>query len=413
MYYASSSIYVKSTVFQFYRRIGYRVEITSNYQNIENNDDKNVTKENNIQTKFLNTTQIREIKNDYREMTTNNYTHVESSLIEMTTNSKTVNTTTTILLNTSKKSESNSTSLPNKSNNIITESNKLLNKTDSDLKTCPIIPPNLGTRVKISKKAFPIDKIEKFPYIRSLNLTKGGLGKPKTCKANYKVAIIIPYRDRLENLQLFLNHMHPFLSKQQLEYGIYIAEPVKNITFNRGLLMNIGYAEAVKDNNKWDCFILHDVDLLPEDERNIYSCPEIPRHMSSAVSTLGYKIPYDAIFGGVTGFTKEHFIKINGFSNMYFGWGGEDDDLRRRVIKSGLKVSRYPLEIGRYFMAKHKKDKPNPQRFKLLSNANKRIVEDGISNLKYEVKSIEKNALFTKILVYYNQTAIFKKNKKG
>ena len=36
-------------------------------------------------------------------------------------------------------------------------------------------------------------------------------------------------------------------------------------------------------------FLKKDVDLLPEDERNIYSCPETPRHMSSAVSSLKYK----------------------------------------------------------------------------------------------------------------------------
>ncbi len=47
---------------------------------------------------------------------------------------------------------------------------------------------------------------------------------------------------------------------------------------------------------------------------------------------------------------------------MYFGWGAEDDDLRNRVIKNGLKVTRYPLEVGRYYMANHKKDKPNPKR---------------------------------------------------
>jgi hypothetical protein len=28
---------------------------------------------------------------------------------------------------------------------------------------------------------------------------------------------------------------------------------------------------------------------LPEDERNLYTCADMPRHMSSAVSSLGYK----------------------------------------------------------------------------------------------------------------------------
>ncbi len=53
--------------------------------------------------------------------------------------------------------------------------------------------------------------------------------------------------------------------------------------------MNIGFLESLRlSASKWDCFIFHDVDLIPEDERNIYSCPELPRHMSSAVSTFDY-----------------------------------------------------------------------------------------------------------------------------
>jgi hypothetical protein len=45
--------------------------------------------------------------------------------------------------------------------------------------------------------------------------------------------------------------------------------------------------------------------------------------MSVAVNTLDYKLPYKEIFGGVSAIRRKHFKLINGFSNSYFGWGGE------------------------------------------------------------------------------------------
>ncbi len=51
-------------------------------------------------------------------------------------------------------------------------------------------------------------------------------------------------------------------ARQELSYGIYLIEPVANITFNRGMLMNIGFIESNKDSNeKWQCHSYHDVDL--------------------------------------------------------------------------------------------------------------------------------------------------------
>ncbi|KAF4530940.1 hypothetical protein B566_EDAN018971, partial [Ephemera danica] len=41
--------------------------------------------------------------------------------------------------------------------------------------------------------------------------------------------------------------------------------------------------------HNFDCFIFHDVDLLPEDARNLYTCPSQPRHMSVAVDELNYR----------------------------------------------------------------------------------------------------------------------------
>ena len=58
--------------------------------------------------------------------------------------------------------------------------------------------------------------------------------------------------------------------------------------FNRGMLMNVGFVEALKLYN-YDCFVFHDVDLLPEDDRNMYTCPEQPKHMSVAVDIFEYK----------------------------------------------------------------------------------------------------------------------------
>ena len=119
----------------------------------------------------------------------------------------------------------------------------------------------------------------------------GGKYSPKTCKSEQKIAIIIPYRDRLSNLKSFLTNMHPFLINQNLTYGIYLIEPLANLTFNRGLLMNIGFIESLKDsNNLWDCFFFHDVDMLPEDLRNYYKCDhDVPVHYAVAVAKYNYE----------------------------------------------------------------------------------------------------------------------------
>jgi hypothetical protein len=60
---------------------------------------------------------------------------------------------------------------------------------------------------------------------------------------------------------------------------------VEGSPFNRGMLMNIGFKEAQQQQEKFQCFIFHDVDLLPEHDGNPYTCPEDgkPRLMSYSI----------------------------------------------------------------------------------------------------------------------------------
>jgi hypothetical protein len=50
----------------------------------------------------------------------------------------------------------------------------------------------------------------------------GGSSAPENCMARQKVAIIVPYRDRKEHLDIFLYHLHPILQRQQLDYRIFV-----------------------------------------------------------------------------------------------------------------------------------------------------------------------------------------------
>lgn len=42
------------------------------------------------------------------------------------------------------------------------------------------------------------------------------------------------------------------------------------------------------------------------------------------------RLPYNYLVGGVFAISKDHLIQVNGYSNLYWGWGAEDDDMSHR-----------------------------------------------------------------------------------
>lgn len=57
-------------------------------------------------------------------------------------------------------------------------------------------------------------------------LQNGGRYQPPDCEARHRVALIIPFRDRDIHLKIFLNNIHSFLMRQQLDYGIFVIDLV-------------------------------------------------------------------------------------------------------------------------------------------------------------------------------------------
>ncbi|NWI67872.1 B4GT4 galactosyltransferase, partial [Todus mexicanus] len=262
---------------------------------------------------------------------------------------------------------------------------------------CPARSPYLrGATKLIFKASLTLEEVEK----ENPQVVKGRY-HPTECSTLQHVAILIPHRNREKHLLYLLEHLHPFLQRQQLDYGIYVIHQAGSTKFNRAKLMNVGYLEALKEAN-WDCFIFHDVDLLPENDYNIYMCDRQPKHLVAGRNNTGYRLRYQGYFGGVTALTRDQFSKVNGFSNSYWGWGGEDDDLRIRVEIQKMSVVRPPADVGRYTMIFQTRDQGNEEnieRLKLLRQVSKTWKTDGLNSIDYRLLSVEHNPLYINITV--------------
>lgn len=197
--------------------------------------------------------------------------------------------------------------------------------TEPSIDSCPVLP-NLSKRMQIVATTTNYSESD---YASSLNIKSGGHWQPDDCKYVHDVAVIIPYRNREEQLKAFLHHIHPFLQKQLLKYSIFIVEQTSEKPFNRGKLFNVGFIEATKIH-PYHCLIFHDVDLLPLVDSNIYACTAKPRHLSASIDSWRFNLKYENAFGGVSAMLTNQFLMCNGYSNSFYGWGGEDDDLMHR-----------------------------------------------------------------------------------
>ena len=219
------------------------------------------------------------------------------------------------------------------------------------------------------------------------------------------LVVIIPVRDRDKHLKLYLKKMIPIFKKQNINYKILIVEQTNNKKFNKGKINNVGFIEAKNNFPYYDSFLFNDVDNFPINEKVIdYRIqPKGFHHFFGNKKWLG----------GFYITTKKFFEDVNGYSNNFWGWGGEDKDLQHRCLAKKIKIIRDVFfERGnnnKIHDIDHKRDTSNWTKKKYYDNKNrgrkylinnKLIENDGISNCNYNIlKRVELEKNVEKILV--------------
>jgi beta-1,4-galactosyltransferase 1 len=147
-----------------------------------------------------------------------------------------------------------------------------------------------------------------------------------------KLGIVAPYRDRTTQLHQFINSIKEYI--QDIPYELIIVEQADNKDFNRGKLLNIGFLKA--EELGCDYVVFHDIDMLPVEVDYSYSGTPLQIATDFKLPPGVKRSTLDEYFGGVTLFPVDIFKQINGYSNKYFGWGFEDDDLLFRCRENNI-----------------------------------------------------------------------------
>ena len=215
-----------------------------------------------------------------------------------------------------------------------------------------------------------------------------------------KYNFIIPYRNRKEQLQEFIQRFTGYLDGKSIDAHFYVIHQITPGAFNRGAMKNIGFLEACKLRPD-GLFIFHDVDTYPTAWGSIcYEAkPGTFRRpvLNSSPENLGL----------ICSCWKTEYERTNGFPN-YNGWGAEDGVLYHRAKKMGIPIDdQHAVHYqDRSVIINREHYRPN-QYQDMLTNRGNLLKEkqtgdstNGLSSLCYEVIcSMELAPRFTMINV--------------
>ncbi|KJH43761.1 N-acetyllactosaminide 3-alpha-galactosyltransferase [Dictyocaulus viviparus] len=206
---------------------------------------------------------------------------------------------------------------------------------------------------------------------------------------DYIVKIVVPFRDRDEELSVFVPHIAKFLREQSVDYNILLMNQTDEFRFNRASLINVGWFEA--DRVGCDYMVMHDVDLLPLNPQINYRYPGegVVRHISSP--SYHPKYNYSKFIGGILMLTMNDYKILNGMSNKYWGWGLEDDEFYLRIKDAGLNLTRIEnLSTNRSNTFRHLHDTNRKRDYAVVTKEQKAMKKrrdyvSGLNNVIYSI----------------------------
>ena len=131
--------------------------------------------------------------------------------------------------------------------------------------------------------------------------------------------IAVPYRDREEHLRGFLDNAPQYFAKLGLTYDILICELEQGGDWNAGLSCN-ALKDFIKDRS-YEWLYVHHVDVWPTE--GPWSFPKDKEVFFNLGDYGSCLMKLDA------------FLEVGGYSNSFWGWGGEDNDLYGRLKYKG------------------------------------------------------------------------------
>jgi len=188
-------------------------------------------------------------------------------------------------------------------------------------------------------------------------------GLPEGTPAQPLLCIVVPYRDgcgwnsldRSFQLTNIIDYLTQWLiARGHSDFLFIVSEQAQTGLFNKGLMMNLGALAAFEAGCEHLCF--HDVDQFPENPLNDYFYRGSPTHLCTWSSQFGSRgenmRPH---VGGALLMSRDDYVAVNGFSNFYWRWGFEDNDMYHRIYTVFSNLTRLPQTVGSYQADEHQR----------------------------------------------------------